>query len=303
MIEAGLSGGTRHADDAAGGTGQDRVLAPEDRGVSEAAIRLHEQEPPGSTEPSDHTIDVAAQDRRQIGVDDAGIAAADELDQRLDLVAGGYLGEADPPRDRNERSLMIGPAPAVNQDDRNRAIATVEGILQPALRGEPVERHNDGSVRHHPLVHLDDRTIERLGEDNVPGEDIGPGLRPDPQRVTEARGDREDDVLSLAFEQGIGGDGRPHLDRLDDAPSPFLQNLADPRDRGVVIAPGIFGKELSDEHPTVGRAGDDVGEGAAAVDREIPAAGAHSPSGSTGAQAGKASPEPTAALRLSSGHA
>jgi hypothetical protein len=32
-------------------------------------------------------IDISPEDRREIGVDDGGVAAADELDQRGDLVA------------------------------------------------------------------------------------------------------------------------------------------------------------------------------------------------------------------------
>ena len=42
MVEAGLRGGARHADDAARRAGEDRVLAAKGRGVGQAAIRLHE---------------------------------------------------------------------------------------------------------------------------------------------------------------------------------------------------------------------------------------------------------------------
>ncbi len=40
-------------------------------------------------------LDIAAQDRRQIGVDHGGVAAAHQLDQRRDLVADRDLREAD----------------------------------------------------------------------------------------------------------------------------------------------------------------------------------------------------------------
>src|SRR5262249_33173874 len=41
-----------------------------------------------------HVRHVALQDRRQIGIDYRGVAAADQLDQRRDLVADRHLGKA-----------------------------------------------------------------------------------------------------------------------------------------------------------------------------------------------------------------
>ena len=67
------------------------------------------------------------------------------------------------------------------------------------------------------------------------------------------------------------------------APPPASARIAAiPCDRRVVIALGIVGQQLAHDQPPVGRAGDDVGEGAAAVDREGPG-GAHRGSGSIGA--------------------
>jgi hypothetical protein len=44
-------------------------------------------------------VDVAAQDRRKIGVDQGRVAAPDELDQRRDLMADGNLRETELARD------------------------------------------------------------------------------------------------------------------------------------------------------------------------------------------------------------
>ena len=75
---ARLGAGPRHADDAAGGPRQDRVLAAEGRGVGQAAIRLHEEETRASSRrpaQSGHDlVDIATQHRRQIGVDQCGVA-------------------------------------------------------------------------------------------------------------------------------------------------------------------------------------------------------------------------------------
>ena len=72
------------ADDAAGRAGQDRVLALEQLRVDQAAARLHEHQP-HVAERVRHPVDVAPQDRREVGVDHGGVAAADQLHQRRDL--------------------------------------------------------------------------------------------------------------------------------------------------------------------------------------------------------------------------
>ena len=50
-----------------------------------------------------------------------------------------------------------------------------------------VQRRNDLAVRADPLVDLDDRSYELLGQHDVPREDLGPRLVADAQRVAEAR--------------------------------------------------------------------------------------------------------------------
>ena len=83
-----------HADDAAGRARQDRVLALEQLGGGEAAGRHHEGEARAGARDVEllrHLRHVAREDRREIGVDDGGIAASDELDERRDLVGHGDL--------------------------------------------------------------------------------------------------------------------------------------------------------------------------------------------------------------------
>ena len=74
-----------HADDAAGGAGQDAVLALEQARVGEPAVGLHEHDP-GFAQRRGDAVHVAPEDGRQIGIDHRGVAARDQLHQRRDLV-------------------------------------------------------------------------------------------------------------------------------------------------------------------------------------------------------------------------
>ena len=86
LVEARHRRGAHHADDAAGRARQDRILALEAPRVGEPAVRLHERASRAVAAARRATaIDIAAQDRREIGVDHGGVAAADQLHQRADL--------------------------------------------------------------------------------------------------------------------------------------------------------------------------------------------------------------------------
>ena len=100
----------------------------------EAAVRLHELQLGVLGQPGRDPVDVAAQDRRQIGVDHRRVAAPDQLDQRRDLVADRDLREAELARDLGQPRLMLGEAPAVHQDDRQRVDPCSRRLAQ-ARRG------------------------------------------------------------------------------------------------------------------------------------------------------------------------
>ncbi|CKU30688.1 Uncharacterised protein [Mycobacterium tuberculosis] len=84
MIEAGQRRHPHHADDAAGRTRQNRVLAAEVPGLRQPPVGLHEHQ---SHTPHlvGHLVDVSAQHRGQVGVDHGGIPARDQFHQRADL--------------------------------------------------------------------------------------------------------------------------------------------------------------------------------------------------------------------------
>ena len=112
-VEARFASGLRHADHAARRSRQDRVLALEQLGGGEPARRHHEHQAGGVARSGNaaahllrHLRHVAADDRRQISVDHRRVAAADQLDQRRDLVADRHLREAELARERRHLLLM-----------------------------------------------------------------------------------------------------------------------------------------------------------------------------------------------------
>src|SRR5207237_2272109 len=97
------------------------------------------------------------------------------------------------------------------------------------------------------------------------------------QRVAKAARDEERRALALPLEQSVGGHGRAHLDcfnafNRNTRRRRDLQNLPDAGERCIGIALRIVGKQLVRGERAVRAARDDVGEGAAAVDPELPAA-------------------------------
>ena len=79
------------------------------------------------------------------------------------------------------------------------------------------------------------------------------------------------DALTLALEQRIGRNRRPHPD-LGDLAALLAEHAPDRFERGIFILAGVLGQQLLDPRPAVRRARDNVGERPAAVDGEGPAA-------------------------------
>jgi hypothetical protein len=274
-------GRSHHADDAARGPREDRVLALEAARLRQAARRLHELEPHARHLRRDR-VDVAAEDRRQVRVDHRGVASSDELHQRARPVRDADLREPRVGGERRGAGLVLGPPPAVHEDDGDAREAARAGRGE--LPGERwlVEGPDDVAQRADPLVGLDDSAVEQFRQDDPPVEEARPVLVGDAERVAEALGDDQQRRLALALEQRVGGDGGAHLHRLDAvgrhrfvAAQP--EEPADAGDRGVAVLLGVLGEELGRDERAVGAATDDVGERAAAVDPELPAAdrGAH----------------------------
>ena len=214
LVETGLPGRTYTADDAAGRTGQDRILALEHGRVGQPAAGLHEHQPYVPNLLGD-LVHIAAQDRRQIGVDDRGVAAPDQLDQRAGPVAGGNLRETDFTGDLHHCLLMVGITVAMHQDDGDGAIALVPGRLQRRAGCLVVQRGHHAAVVGHALVDLDDILVEQFGQHHMAVEQAGSRLIADAQRVPETLCDGQQGALALALQERIGGHRGAHLDSLD----------------------------------------------------------------------------------------
>ena len=179
------------------------------------------------------------------------------------------LRETEVSRDLRQPHLMIGVAPAVHEDDRQRVNSVRANRPQSCSCLILVDRAQDLAINADPLVDLDDAFIEHRWQHDVPREDVGPRLVADPQRIAEPPGHRQRDPFALAFEQGVGCDrgAHPHLGDLADLVG---QDTPDRLQRRILVATGVVGQQLLDPHAPVGRACDDVGERPAAVDREGP---------------------------------
>ena len=102
---------------------------------------------------------IAAQDRRQIGVHHGGVAAADQLDQRRDLVADRDLREAQVARERRDALLMLRIAIGMHEHDGDRVDAVGLRALELGAHGGEIERALDRAVGAHALVDLDDALV------------------------------------------------------------------------------------------------------------------------------------------------
>ncbi len=272
--EAGALRCLHRADDAAGRTGQDAVLAGEGARLGEPAARAHEHQR-HTSELGRHPVDVAPQNGREIRVGHGGVAAPDQLHQRRDLVRHRDLGKADGARDACRRGFVGTIAPGMHEDDRGGAQTGIVGPLKLHPERFAVERPQHDTLRRDALVRLDGARMERFRQHDVKIEQARPILVGDAQGVAEAARDHQHGRFALALEQRIGRHRRAHLDRSDRDRRDrrgvrHAQNVADAGERRVAVAFRILRQELARDQPAVGRARHDIGERAAAVDPEMP---------------------------------
>ena len=279
MGEARLASGLGHADHAAGRAGQDGVLALEQLGGGEAARRHHEHQADAAVGAGiqilgDHG-DIAAEDGGEVGVDHGGVAAADQLDQRRHLVADRDLREAHAAGELRHALLVIGIAVGVHEHDGDGLDAVGHRLFERGAHGVEIKLALDGAVGQHALVDLDDALEQHLRLDDVLGENLRPRLVADAKRVAKALGGQQQRALALALQQRVGGDRGAHLHRADAARRDWLafckpEQVADALDGGVAIGLRVLRQELVGRQRAVRAAADDIGEGAAAVDPEVP---------------------------------
>ncbi len=267
--------GAHHADDAARRARQDRILALEVVRFGEATARLHEEQAHAG-HLRGHLVDVAAQDRRQVRVDHRGVAARHQLHQRAHLVRHADLRESDGTRQRGCRLLVCGEAVAVHEDNRAGADAGVEGGLQLHTQRVGLQRLHHLALRADTLVGFDDPFVQQLGQHDVAIEQARPILIGDAQRIAKAARGHQHRAVALALEQRVGGHRGAHLHAVhlrgrDRLAGLQAQQTAHAFDRGIAILLRVVRQQFQRAQRTVGGPPHDVGEGAAAVDPELPA--------------------------------
>ena len=188
-----------------------------------------------------------------------------------------HLHEADGAHHRRERSLVFRIAVAVHQHDGAGADAVGVRRAQVAFGGGEIELPDRVTMRAHALVDLDHALVEHARQHDPAYEELRTVLIGDAQGIGEAPSDRQHRALAFALEQGVGGNGRAHPDRLDrpgrnrrtrcDA-----EQCPDTGDGRVAVALRVLGQQLVRRQRAVGPARDDIGECTASVDPELPAA-------------------------------
>ena len=192
-VEAGLPSGFRHADHAAGGAGQDRVLALEQFGGGQPAGRHHEHQARIGAPRVEVLVDlrhIAPQDWREISVDHGGIASADQLDQRRHLVADRHLAEAHLARQLCNALLVFGKTIGMHQHDGDRVDAVGFRRSKMGAHGIEIGLALDRAVGAHALVDFGHALIDQIGLDDLARENLRPRLVADLQRVAETFGDQ-----------------------------------------------------------------------------------------------------------------
>ncbi len=269
-----LLGGAGEANNAAGRTGQYRILAAKQRAVRQPAARLHEQHVGLRPQRRAQPVDIGAQHRREIGVGQHGVAPPDQLDERRDLMADGNLGEADVTRDGGQRLLMRAMAIAVHQQDGDGAQTAIIAGLQRSARRRFVQRAQDDAVGIDPLVNLHHRLMQRRRQVDAPGEEMRPVLIADADRVAKAPRHRQQHRLALAFQQRVGGDGGADAQRAGrDRPLARAGQPADRLHRRIRIAFRVARQQLGAVQPPIGVSRHHIGKGAATVDPKLPGHG------------------------------
>ncbi len=187
-----------------------------------------------------------------------------------------HLREAKLAGDVPDQALVLRKAVGVHEDDRDGVVFLRSRRLESRAHDVRVGLRFDGPVGEHALVDLDHPGVELLGLDDLLREDLGARLVADLERVTKTARREEQRALAATLEQRVGRDRRAHLDGADRAFRDGFalrepQQAADRLDRGVLVERALR-QELSRMQPAVGSAADHVGERAAAIDPEVPAA-------------------------------
>ena len=155
------------------------------------------------------------------------------------------LGVADLARERGQRLFVRRKPVAMHEHDGDRTQPRRVAALQcrSGLRG--VQRAQHRPLRTDALVDLLDLRVQQLGQHDLPLEQARAVLVGDAQGIAKAARDQQQGRLAFAFEQGVGGDGGAHLDRVDQTRGDSRlrlesEQMADAGHRRIAVMLGVF---------------------------------------------------------------
>ncbi len=255
------------------GTGQHGVLAAKSLGLRQSTVALHEKEAAVS-EPRPEPLHVILHDRRQVGIDNRGITATDNLDQRRYLVRHRNVLKSHLPCD-GRRAFLVPRIPIpMHENDGYGAEIGAERPRQAVSQVLLIQLLDDLALGTDPLTRFEDFFVRQFREHDVPGEKIRPLLISDAQGITETACNNEQGWLAGALEQRIGRHRAPHAHRGD---SPKVksagldhQDAPDSFEGGVFVPVRIFGQQFPAYEATAGSVCNDIGKRATTVDPELP---------------------------------
>ncbi len=274
LIKAIHFGGPHHADNTARRAGQYRILALELRGIGQPAIGLHEHQL-HTAQFTGNLINITAQDRRQIGINNRGIATRHQFHQRTDLIADRYLGKADLTCDFSRRIFMGGITIAMHEHDGTCPDAVIKGGLQVTAQVFTIKGCQFRALRVKAAIGLDHALIQHFRQPDIAIKQLRAVLIGNAQRIAETGRGHQNRAVAFAFQKRIGRNRRAHLDGFDFLGRDFLarrnvKQFANALNGGIGITFRVFRQQLVRQKAAIGLARDNIGKGTATVDPELP---------------------------------
>ena len=241
-------GGTGHA---TGGTAEETVAGPEGVGGGEPTGTSQETERDFRAHGAADVGDEAGHDRSEGGIDDGGLGARQEADDRGEFAADGDGGEAGRLENGGDGAFVGGIHIAVGERDGGGTATGGSERGSFASESVAVEGNEDIAGGVEAFSDLDDFAVERGVAVVAEGEEIGAALVADDEEIGESSGNEEDGTSAGAFEEGVGGErgGEPVFHGRKGGGEGRAGEQAGTDDRG-----GFAGGEFED----VARGGRDV---------------------------------------------
>ncbi len=166
----------------------------------------------------------------------------------------------------------------MHQDNGDGPNAVIERRLKARTKPVEIEWNQYLVLCIDPFGDLLDTLIQHLRQGDLAVEQPRPRLIGDAELVAKPFGNDKERAVALALEQGVGGDGGAHLDdghrTLGDDVARFqAQDVANALQGGVFVLIRVFRQQLMGAQAAVGGLRNQIGEGAAPVDPDVPAGG------------------------------